>query len=91
MDACGGEIPPRRPDPLKYAVRQFVFADEDWLIRYDLGDLGSFVADIPAVGSVIGEGRAIASVTGVGESRREALAMADRHAAMVQSYLRGLV
>lgn len=91
MDACVGEIPPRRPEPLRYAVRRFVFADEDCLVRYDLSSLGSFVADIPSVGSVCAEGATIASVIGVGQSRKEALAMADRHAAMVQSYLRGLV
>jgi len=88
VDACSGILPQRMPPVKKFAVRSILFADRDITVTSDLSCLAPAVADIPWPGTFFEENQAIISVFGRGATRKEALAVLDKHISTVLQYIR---
>ena len=86
--ACSGHLPARCAEPREVAARSILFADNDTMVKADLGLLKEFVADIPWPGTFFEKGQAIVSVYGRGPTRNAALAMLDKHISSVRQYIR---
>jgi len=87
MQACVGILPEKRPEPRRYAARRILFAEDDCIILRDLRRFGSFIADIPAIGTEFSKGDAIVSIFGYGDTRDGALRMLDNHISIIAPYL----
>ncbi|MBR1368301.1 ATP-dependent carboligase [Methanocalculus chunghsingensis] len=87
MQACAGILPQMRPEPRRYAARRILFAEDDCIVLRDLRRFGSFIADIPPIGTEFSKGDAIVSIFGYGGTRDAALRMLDNHISIIAPYL----
>jgi predicted ATP-grasp superfamily ATP-dependent carboligase len=88
MDAYRGILPNAAPEPIIFAARNILFADQDINVHVNLKRFHSISSDIPWPDTFFEKDHAIISVYGWGSSRHDALMLLDKNIKTVQQYLR---